>query len=104
MLSHSVMSDSWPPQGCVVHPGSSVHAISQARVLEWVAISLSRGSSHPRIEPRSPALAGRFFTTEPPEKPHKGISALIMRDRRELVFLSLSLPFKETRNRPLTRT
>ena len=30
------------------HPGSSVHGISQARVLEWVAISFSRGSSWPR--------------------------------------------------------
>ena len=37
-------------------PGSSVHGISQVRVLEWLAISFSRGSSQPRIEPRSPAL------------------------------------------------
>ena len=29
-------------------PGSSVHGILQARILEWVAISFSRGSSHPR--------------------------------------------------------
>ena len=29
-------------------PGSSVHGISQARILEWVAISFSRGSSLPR--------------------------------------------------------
>ena len=41
-------------------PGSSVRGISQARILEWVAISFSRGSSQPR-EPTSPALAGRFF-------------------------------------------
>ena len=48
-------------------PGSSVHGISQARILEWVAISFSRGSSRPRIEPTSfvsPALATRFFTTK----------------------------------------
>ena len=37
-------------------PGSSIHGILQARILEWVAISFSRGSSQPRIEPRSPAL------------------------------------------------
>ena len=37
-------------------PGSSVHGIFQARILGWVAISFSRGSSKPRIEPRSPAL------------------------------------------------
>ena len=50
-------------------PGSSVHGISQARILDWVAISSSRGSSRPRIKPVSPALAGGFFTIEPPGKP-----------------------------------
>ena len=48
-------------------PESSVHGISQARRLEWVAISFSRGSPDPRIEPGSPGLAGGFFTTELPE-------------------------------------
>ena len=37
-------------------PGFSVHGIPQTRILEWVAISFSRGSSWPT----SPALAGRF--------------------------------------------
>ena len=37
-------------------PGSSVHGILQARILEWVAISFSRGSSSPRDQPVSPAL------------------------------------------------
>ena len=37
-------------------PGSSVHGISQARILECVAISFSRGSSWPRVEPGSLAL------------------------------------------------
>ena len=49
-------------------PGSSVHGILQARVLEWVAISYSRSISNPEMEPTSPvspALAGRFFTAEP---------------------------------------
>ena len=50
-------------------PGSSVHGILQARILEWLAISFSRGSSQHRIEPTSPALAERFITTEPPAKP-----------------------------------
>ena len=48
---------------------SSVHGISQARILEWVAISFSRGSSQPRAEPMSPVSAGGFFTTEAPGKP-----------------------------------
>ena len=43
-------------------PGSSVHGIFQARILEWVAISFSRDLPHPRIEPESSALAGRLFT------------------------------------------
>ena len=34
----------------------TVHGIVQARILEWVAVPFSRGSSQPGIEPRSPAL------------------------------------------------
>ena len=49
--------------------GCSVHGISQARILEWVAISFSRGSSWPRDKTHISWLAGGFFTTEPPEKP-----------------------------------
>ena len=44
-------------------PGCSVHEISQARILDWVAISSSGGSSDQGIEPASPALAGGFLTT-----------------------------------------
>ena len=50
-------------------PGSSVHEISQTRVLEWVAISCSRGSSQKGVKPVSLSQAGGFFTTELPEKP-----------------------------------
>ena len=42
------MSDSLWPNGLYSPPGSSVHGIFQARILEWVAISFSRGSSQPR--------------------------------------------------------
>ena len=48
-------------------PGSSIHGISQAIILEWVAISFSRDLPDWGIEPAhsvSPALAGGFFTTE----------------------------------------
>ena len=45
--------------GCSLQ--DSVHGIIQARTLEWVAIFFSKGSSNPGIEPRFPALAGRFF-------------------------------------------
>ena len=47
-------------------PGSSVHEISQARILEWVAISFSRGFSWPRNQIHVSWLVGGFFTTEPP--------------------------------------
>ena len=43
-------------------PGSSVHGIFQARVLEWVAISSSRGSFQHRDWTQFSCIAGRFFT------------------------------------------
>ena len=53
-------------------PGSSVHGILQARILEWVAISYSRVSSQPRDRTRGSCgscITVRFFTAEPPGKP-----------------------------------
>ena len=47
-------------------PDSSVHGISQPKILEWIAISFSKGSSRPRDQPASlasPLLADGFFTT-----------------------------------------
>jgi len=46
-IRYSVVSDSFQPHGLNL-PGSSVHGILQARILEWVAIPFSRGSSPPR--------------------------------------------------------
>ena len=43
-------------------PGSSVHGILQARILEWVVISFSRGSFQPRNRTQVSCTAGRFFT------------------------------------------
>ena len=43
-------------------PGSSDHGILQARILEWVAISSSRGSSPPRDWTQVSCIAGRFLT------------------------------------------
>ena len=43
-------------------PGSSIHGIFQARVLEWVAIPFSRRSSWPRDRTRVSCIAGRCFT------------------------------------------
>ena len=44
---------------------SSVLRILQARIVEWIAISSSRGSSWPRDWTPVSCIAGRFFTTEP---------------------------------------
>ena len=49
-------------------PGSSVHGILQARILEWVAISFSKGSSQPRDWTWVSHFAGTFFTSEPSGK------------------------------------
>ena len=51
-------------------PGSSVHEIFQARVLEWVAISFSRESSRPRDRTRVSSIADAL-PSEPPGKPKK---------------------------------
>ena len=60
-VSHSVMSKSCCPMDCS-QPGSSVHRILQARILEWGAIPLSRGSSRPKDWIRVSWIAGRLFT------------------------------------------
>ena len=58
------------PQSCLTlcdptdcsRPGSSVHGILQARILEWVAISFSRGSSQPKDRTEVSHIAGILFT------------------------------------------
>ena len=60
-VSHSVVSNSWDPVDYSL-PGSSVHGILPARILEWVAISFSKGSSPPRDQTWVSHIGGRFFT------------------------------------------
>ena len=63
-LSHSGMSNSLPSHGFSL-PGSSVHGILQARILEQVAISSSRGPSQPGNQTCISCvscIAGKFFT------------------------------------------
>ena len=55
------------PMDCSL-PGSSVHRILQARIVEWVAIPFSRDLLNPGIEPRSPALQADSLLSEPPGK------------------------------------
>ena len=51
----------WDPMDYSL-PGSPVRGILQARIMEWVVISFSRGSSPLRDQPRVSCLAGEFFT------------------------------------------
>ena len=51
----------WDPMDCS-SPGSSVHGIFQARVLEWVAFSFSRESSQLRDQTRVSCIICRYFT------------------------------------------
>ena len=59
-------------------PGSSVHGILQARILEWVAMPSSRGSSQIRDQTQVSHIADGFFLpSEPPGKPkNTGVGSL----------------------------
>ena len=69
-------------------PGSSVHGVHQARILEWVVAPSSRGSSWPRnrtiepVSPASPALYTGSLPMVPPEKPHSGILSGLKKGRK----------------------
>ena len=89
MCSHSVVSNSLHPMDCSP-PGSFVHGILQARILKWVVLLSSRGSSRPRDQAHAsyvPCISRRFcffffFTTS---ATCEAISLLIC-------FLSVCLP------------
>ena len=80
LLWTSLHALAWSLQSCSIlcdptdcsPPGSSVHGILQARILEWGAMPSSRGSSQPRGRTwvsYISCIAGGFFTTEPPGEP-----------------------------------
>ena len=64
-------------------PGSSVYGLLQARILQVLSFPAQGDFLNPGIEPESlmsPASAGRFFTTVPPEKPQSDIWSNIIPD------------------------
>ena len=64
----SILAWRIPPMDCCL-PGSSLHGILQARILEWVAISFSREYSNSGIEPGFPTLQADALTSESSGKP-----------------------------------
>ena len=68
-------------------PGSSVHEILQARILEWVAISSSRRSSWPRDQSQVSQSAGRFFTIWAIGKP---VISYIPRQNKKKIFKKIT--------------
>ena len=58
-------------------PGSSVHGILQARILEWVAMPFSRDLPNPGIEPRSPTLPADSLPSEPPGNRLKHVPSIV---------------------------
>ena len=88
--------------GCSL-PGSSVHGISQARILEWVAMPSSRGSFRPRDRTQvscDSCIAGGFFTAEPPGKASDftSISKMSARDGKKVHgnYLNVAAKFGDT--------
>ena len=65
LFSHSVLSHFCDPMD-YSPPDSSVHGISQARILQWVAIPFFRGYSWPRDQTCISFIVGGFFTSAPP--------------------------------------
>ena len=84
MMQFTIQTRTWvhakSPQSCPTlgdpmdcrPPGSSVHGLLQARVLEWVSMPSSRGSSQPWDWTQVSCLAGGFFTSATWEAPHLG--------------------------------
>ena len=79
-------------------PGSSVHWISQERILQWVAISSSKGSSQSRDQTRISCMISRFFTTELPRKPIRNVHVALG------LYQGLCWPLSDNRKQNQTRT
>ena len=76
-------------------PGSSVHGILQARILEWVATSFSRGSSQPSDQTRVSRTIGKL-SSEPPGKSYYIVTTQLMLSKKSKVTLSLTLSLSYT--------
>ena len=66
-VSRSIVSDSYDCKDCR-SPGSSVHGVLQDRILEWVAVPFSRGSSQLRDQTQVSCIPGDSLPAKPPRK------------------------------------
>ena len=71
------------PMDCSL-PGSSVHGILQARILEWVAIPFSRGSSRPKDQTQVSCIAGRFFTIRATRETQINYNSFLKRKKKSI--------------------
>ena len=70
-VSYSVVSDSLCLSSWTVNPpGSTVHGILQAGILEWLPCPPPGDLPDPGIEPGSPVLQADYLPSKPPGKPH----------------------------------
>ena len=80
-------------------PGSSVHEIFQASILEWVVISLSRRSARPRDRTHISYASGGFFIAEPLGRPRTGSkitpNLCLVMIKKKLQFFFFSTPAPE---------
>ena len=76
LVSQSCWTFATNPTDCSL-PGFSVHGILQARILDWVVMPSSRGSSYPGIEPRYPALQAASLQSSHQGSPFNEYSGLI---------------------------
>ena len=71
-------------------PGLSVHGVLQARILEWIAIPFSRGSSQPRDRTQVSCIAGRVFTLSAPREAQEAGKDLLLAASKNIRGLSQS--------------
>ena len=87
--------------------GSSVHGILQARILEWITILFSRGSSQLRDQTWVSCIAGRFFTVWATREAHS-INIHSLRKKEKWAFILCGCnevcPVKEVFGRQVTDT
>ena len=90
-VSHSVVSDFCEPTDCGP-PGSSLHGILHARILEWVATSFSRGIFPTQGLNPGLCIVGRFFTVWATKAPQRNFFFLILELGGSVVVVRLSCP------------